>query len=360
MGSTANNDAGGEAIFLGVDTHLDAHAAVALDGLGRRLGSASFPATAAGYVALLSWAEDIGPVETAGVEGTGCYGAGLTRLLRARGVKVLEVSRPKRRDRRGPGKSDTIDAELAARAVLAGTASGEAKGADGRVEAIRALRAARRSAVKARAQAANQLKSLLVTAPEGLRERLRGLTTAGIVETAARLRPGPRPSDPEEATKLALRSVARRHQALSEEISELDVHLGRLVAEAAPELLEVHGIGVETAAALLIATGDNPERLKSEASFAHLCGTAPIPASSGKTVRHRLNRQGNRDANRALYIVALSRMSRDERTRAYVARCTEEGKSKREIVRCLKRYIAREVYRVLSSPTRPAVPILPS
>lgn len=295
MGSTADGDAGGGAVFLGVDTHLDAHAAVVLDGLGRRLGSASFPATTAGYASLLGWAEGMGPVETAGVEGTGCYGAGLARFLGARGLRVLEVGRPKRRDRRGPGKSDPIDAELAARAVLAGTASGEAKGADGRVEAIRALRAARRSAVKARSQAANQLKSLLVTAPDRLRDRLRGLATAGLVEAAARLRPGPRPSDPEEATKLALRSVARRHLALSEEISELDAHLGRLVSEAAPELLEVHGVGVETAAALLVAAGDNPERLRSEASFAHLCGTAPIPASSGKTVRHRLNRQGNRD-----------------------------------------------------------------
>ena len=350
MGSNASKkDAGEGAVFLGVDTHLDAHAAVALDGLGRRLGSASFQATAAGYASLLGWAEGLGPVGTAGVEGTGCYGAGLTRFLRARGVRVLEVSRPKRRDRRGPGKSDAIDAELAARAVLSGTASGEAKGADGRVEAIRALRAARRSAVKARSQAANQLKSLLVTAPEGLRDRLRGLTTAGLVEAVARLRPGPRPSDPEEATKLALRSVARRHRVLSEEVAELDAHLGRLVAEAAPELLEVHGVGVETAATLLIAAGDNPERLKSEASFAHLCGTAPVPASSGKTVRHRLNRQGNRDANRALYVVALSCMSRDERTREYVARRTAEGKSKREILRCLKRYIAREVYRVLTS-----------
>lgn len=282
MGSNASKkDAGGGAVFLGVDTHLDAHAAVALDGLGRRLGSASFPATAAGYASLLVWAQGLDSVGTAGVEGTGCYGAGLARFLRARSVRVLEVSRPKRRDRRGPGKSDAIDAELAARAVLAGTATGEAKGADGRVEAIRALRAARRSVVKARAQAANQLKSLLVTAPEGLRSRLRGLTTAGLVEAAARLRPGTKPSAPEEATKLALRSVARRHQLLSEEVAELDAHLGRLVAEAAPELLDVHGVGVETAAALLIAAGDNPERLKSEASFAHLCGTAP-PQSSGE------------------------------------------------------------------------------
>jgi transposase len=153
----------------------------------------------------------------------------------------------------------------------------------------------------------------------------------------------------EAATKFALRSVARRYQRLSEEISELDEQLDRLVTEAAPELVAVEGVGTDTAASLLIAAGDNPERLENEAAFAHLCGAAPIPASSGKHVRHRLNRHGNRDANRALYVIAVCRMSRDERTRSYVAKRTAEGKSKKEIIRCLKRYIAREIYRVLSS-----------
>ena len=257
--------------------------------------------------------------------------------------------RPKRRDQYRAGKSDPIDAEAAARAVLAGTATGQPKDADGEVEMIRTLRITRRSAVKARAQAANQLQTLLITAPEGLKSELCALSTARLVEIASRLRPSANPSDVEAATKFALHSVARRYQQLSEEISELDEQLDRLVTEAAPELVAVEGVGTDTAASLLIAAGDNPERLENEAAFAHLCGAAPIPASSGKSVRHRLNRHGNRDANRALYVIAVCRMSRDERTRAYVAKRTAEGKSKKEIIRCLKRYIAREIYRVLSS-----------
>ncbi len=259
--------------------------------------------------------------------------------------------RPKRRDQYRTGKSDSLDAESAARSVLAGTAIGQPKDADGEVEMIRTLRITRRSAVKARAQAANQIQALVVTAPEALKSELCGLSTARLVEKASRLRPGATPSDVEAATKLALRSVARRYQHLSEEIGELDEQLNRLVTEVAPELVAVEGIGTDTAASLLIAAGDNPERLKNEAAFAHLCGAAPIPASSGKSVRHRLNRHGNRDANRALYVIAVCRMSRDDRTRAYVAKRTAEGKSKKEIIRCLKRYIAREIYRILASPS---------
>ena len=212
--------------------------------------------------------------------------------------------------------------------------------------------------MKARAQAINQLKNLLITAPEGLRSELRGLSTAKLVAKVSEFRPGTNPSDVEAATKFALRSVARRHQRLSEEISELEEQLDRLVAEAAPELVAMEGVGTDTAASLLIAAGDNPERLKDEAAFAHLCGVAPIPASSGKSVRHRLNRHGNRDANRALYVIAVCRMSREERTRTYVAKRTAEGKTKKEIIRCLKRYIAREVYRILASPSPNKPPIL--
>src|SRR5215207_1459731 len=225
------------------------------------------------------------------------------------------------------------------------------RGADGKVEMIRTLRVTRRSALKARAQSVNQLKNLLISAPEKLKSELWGLSTAKLVAKVSGFRPGANPSDVKAATKFALRSVARRHQRLSEEISELDEQLARLVAEAAPELVALEGVGTDTAASLLIAAGDNPERLKNEAAFAHLCGVAPIPASSGKSVRHRLNRHGNRDANRALYVVAVCRMSRDERTRAYVAKRTAEGKSKKEIIRCLKRYIAREIYRILASPS---------
>ena len=340
------------AVILGVDTHLDFHVAVAVDHLGRRLGESSAPTTAKGYEGLLRWAEGFGPVRCAGIEGTSSYGAGLARHLRSRGIEVLEVERPKHRrrnSRRNLQKSDPSDAERAARAVLAGEASGVPKSGDGSVEMIRALRAARRSAVKARTQAANQIQALRVTAPEGLRHRLRGLSTKELASVAARFRLGDGPRDVPTATKFALRSLARRYEVLSEEIAELDAHLNRLVAQAAPELVSLPGIGTENAATLLIVAGDNPQRLKSEASFASLCGVAPIEASSGKVVRHRLNRGGNREANRALYMTCLARMRRDLRTQEYVARRTVEGKSKREIIRCLKRYVAREVYRVLIS-----------
>lgn len=313
------------AVILGVDTHLEFHVAVAVDRLGRRLGEASVPTTAKGYDELLLWAEGFGPVGCAGVEGTSSYGAGLARLLRARGIEVLEVERPKHRRRSSRSnleKSDFSDAEAAARAVLAGEASGVPKSGDGRVEMIRALRTARRSAIKARTQAANQLQGLRVTAPEQLRHRLRGLSTKELVSVAARFRLADDLRDVPTATKFALRSVARRYEALSEEISELGAHLDRLVAQAAPELVSLAGIGTENAATLLIVAGDNPQRLKSEASFASLCGVAPIEASSGKVVRHRLNRGGSREANRALYMTCLARMRRDGRTQEYVARRT--------------------------------------
>ena len=336
-------------VIVGVDTHADVHVGVALDGFGRRLGHKSVPSTEAGYAALVTWAEKFGTLERAGVEGSGSFGVGLTRFLRARGVEVVEVNRPNRQHRRKFGKHDSADAEAAARALQAETATGEPKSADGPAEMVRTLHVVRRSALKARTQAANQLRALLVTAPEELRAQLRGLSTPKLVAAAARFRPGD-PKDLRGATKLAMRSLARRHRRLSEEIAELDEQIARLVSEAVPALAALRGVGTDTAASLLVAVGDNPERLKSEASFAHLCGVAPVPASSGKTVRHRLNRGGNRDANRALHVLALGRMSWDERTREYVARRTAEGKSKREILRCLKRYVAREVYRILTAP----------
>ena len=326
-------------VILGVDTHLEFHVAVAVDHLGRRLGESSVPTTTKGYERLLCWAEGFGPVRCAGVEGTSSYGAGLARHLKTQGVEVLEVERPKRRQRsprRNVKKSDSSDAERAARAVLAGETSGVPKSGDGCVEMIRALRAARRSAIKARTQAANQLQGLRVTAPDELLNRLRGLSTKELVAAAARFRLGDDPRDVPAATKFALRSVARRYEALSAEIAELDAHLDRLVAQVALELVSLLGIGTENAATLLIVAGDNPQRLRSEASFASLCGVSPIEASSGKVVRHRLNRGGNRDANRALYMICLARMRRDRRTQEYVARRTAEGKSKREIIRCLK------------------------
>jgi len=271
-------------VILGVDTHLDFHVAVAIDHLGRRLGESSVPTTTKGYERLLCWAEGFGPVRCAGIEGTSSYGAGLARHLKAKGIDVLEVERPKRRQRgsrRNVKKSDTSDAELAARAVLADEASGVPKSAvpksaEGCVEMIRALRAARRSAMKARTQAANQLQGLRVTAPEQLRHRLRGLSTKELVAVAARFRLGDDPRDVPAATKFVLRSVARRYEALSGEIVELDAQLDRLVAQVAPELVCSPGIGTDHAATLLIVAGDNPQRLRSEASFASLCGVAPI------------------------------------------------------------------------------------
>ncbi len=343
-------------VILGVDTHADVHVAVALDGLGRRLGHKSVPSTEAGYAMLVAWVEEFGTLERAGIEGSGSFGVGLARFLRARGVEVVEVNRPNRQHRRTFGKHDTADAEAAARALQANAATGEPKSADGPAEMVRTLHVVRRSALKARTQAANQLRALLVTAPEELKAELCGLSTAKLVATAARFRPGD-PKDLRATTKLAMRSVARRHQRLSGEILELDEQIARLVSEAVPTLTSLRGVGTDTAASLLVAVGDNPERLNSEASFARLCGVAPVPASSGKTVRHRLNRGGNRDANRALHVLALGRMSWDERTREYVARRTAEGKSKREILRCLKRYLAREVYRILTAQGAPTSPV---
>lgn len=296
-------------VVLGVDTHLDLHVAVALDQLGRQLGALTVPTTATGYESLVSWAEGFGSVRCAGVKGTSSYGAGLTRHFKTAGIPVMEIERPKRRRLRRDGKSDPIDAEAAARAVLADDTAGEPKSGDGRVEMIRALRTARHSAVKARSQSINQIKALVVTAPEKLRKRLRGLSTRKLVAVAARFRLESGPTDVQTATRFALRSVARRHQQLSEEIAKLDEQLDRLVAETAPGLVSLPAIGTSYAATLLIAAGDNPELLSSEASFASLCGVSPIEASSGKVVRHRLNRSGDREANRALHLICVVRMA---------------------------------------------------
>jgi transposase len=340
-------------VTLGVDTHADVHVGVALDQFGRRLGNCAVPTTPTGYAELGAWARRFGPLECVGIEGAGGYGAGLTRWLRARGLRVLEVERPTRQARRR-GKSDPLDAEAAARAVQAGTVLGQPKAGDGPVEMLRTLHLVRRGAMRARTQAANQLHALVVTAPDALRAHLRPLSLAMRVAAAAAFRPGRGRGTPTAAAKLALRSVARRYQQLSAEIEALDAQLARLAARAAPALLAVKGVGTDTAATLLAAVGDNPDRLRSEAAFAQLCGVAPIPASSGKTTRHRLNRGGNRDANRALHLLAVRRLAWDSRTRAYAARRTAQGKSKPEILRCLKRYLARELYPLLAGPSTAA------
>ncbi|MFE7590759.1 IS110 family transposase [Kitasatospora sp. NPDC057512] len=339
----------GPEITGGVDTHGLTHHAAVIDRLGRHLADQEFPATVAGYRDLLEWMRSHGALRAVGVEGSGAYGAELARVLTAAGVTVLDVDRPDRKVRRLRGKSDPIDAYAAATAVAAGRAVGVPKSRDGVVEAIRVLRCARRSAVKARTQAMNQIRGLLVSAPAVLREQVAGLERALLIRTLARLRPGTDLSAPLAATKAALRRLARRHQALNDEITELDTEIGPLVKQAAPQLLALFGVGSETAGQLLASAGDNPERMRSEAAFAHLAGVAPIPASSGRTHRHRLNRGGDRAANNALHTIVLVRMRYDERTRAYVARRTKEGLSKKDITRCLKRFVAREVYRALTS-----------
>ena len=330
-------------VTVGVDSHKDVHVAAAVDHLGRVLGTTWVPTTTRGAAQLLRWATRLGRVQRFGIEGTGSFAAGLSRWLQEQGHEVLEVNRPNRQARRRRGKSDPVDAEAAARAALAGEAT-TPKTANGTVEMLRVLRVARRSAIRARSQAANQLHSLLVTAPDPLRHQLRELPLARLVQVAATFRPGPL-TDPLAATKFTLRELARRYQLLTAELDRLDAQLAALAPKAAPRLLARRGVGAQVAGALLVVAGDNPGRLRSEAAFSMLCGSSPLEASSGKTVRHRLNRGGDRDANNALWTIAMTRLSCDERTQRYLARRTAEGKSKREIIRCLKRYIAREVYR---------------
>jgi transposase len=336
-------------VTIGVDTHKDLHVAAARDQLGRRLGTTMAPATSGGYAELLAWAHALGEVQAWGVEGTGSYGAGLARFLRCHRQRVLEVNRPDRATRRRRGKSDPVDADAAARTVQAGEATGVPKAQDGVVEMLRALRVARQTAVKARTQAINAIKALLVTAPSELREQLDGLATPKLVGAAAALEPGTL-TTPTAATMLALRGLAQRYQHLDAEISLLTSRLDQLTTQTAPALRELLGVGPDSAAALLIAAGDNPGRLRSEAAFAALCGASPVEASSGKTRRHRLNRGGDRQANAALHRVVIVRLRWHQPTRDYVARRTAEGKTKKEILRCLKRYVAREVFAVLPQP----------
>jgi len=338
------------AIIGGVDTHAATHQVAAIDDHGRLLGTAEFPATNHGYAELMCWLRRYGTLRSVGVEGTGAYGAGLARHLHANDIEVLEVPRPDRRLRRQHGKSDPIDAEAAARAVLAGTATAAPKFGTGPIEAVRALRVARSGAVKACTAAKNSLIALVVTAPEPLRSELSGLTTRQLVTTCSRLRPDPdRLDDPIQAVKAALRSIARRANELAAEADQLERQLAVLTQQVAPATTAIFALGPDTAAALLVSIGDNPDRLRSEAAFARLCGVAPIPASSGKTNRHRLHRGGDRSANRALHIAVIVRMRYCPKTHAYVTRRTADGLSKPEIIRCIKRYLAREVFTALRS-----------
>jgi transposase len=335
-------------VIGGVDTHGRTHHAAVIDSAGRLLGDGEFAATAAGYRSLLEWLAGFGTVGKVGVEGTGTYGAGLARYLTRSGVAVVEVDRPDRKTRRSKGKSDPIDAIAAARAVLAGTATGTPKTRTGPVEAIRVLRVARRGAVKARTAALNQIHGLLASAPEDLREGLRGLSATEIVAKAAAFRiDTSRLDQPTEATRAALRAIARRVQALDEEIALADARINPAIRAAAPATMALFGVGPQVASQLVVTAGDNPERLRDDAALAHLCGIAPLPASSGRTDRHRLNRGGDRQANNAVHTIVLCRMKYDARTRAYVERRVAQGLGKSEIIRCLKRYIVREIHSAL-------------
>jgi transposase len=337
------------AITGGVDTHADVHVAAALDPIGGLLGVAEFPATPAGYARLLAWLGGFGTLCLVGIEGTGSYGAGLARHIAAAGVQVVEVDRSDRQDRRRQGKSDPLDAVSAARAAQSGRARGAPKGRDGQVEAIRTLMVTKRTARSERVQTINQARALVLTGPDDIRVRFAKHATDALVAELASLRP--RPGDTVGyATRIALRELGRRVQFLDSQLQRLDELIVPLVTARAPGLLTLYGVGPDTAAMLLVAAGDHPGRLRSEAAWAHLCATAPIPASSGKTVRHRLNPGGDRQANHALWRIVITRMSSHPPTRAYVTRRTKEGLSKKEIIRCLKRYAAREVYSHLRPP----------
>ena len=335
-------------VIGGIDTHLDTIHVAVIDSWGRDLADQEFPTTPTGYRQALDFLTSQGEVAAIGIEGTSSYGAGITRFAVRAGHEVHEVVRPERITRRRQGKSDPLDAYEAARAVLSGRATAPAKSSD--IESLRALNNARRSAVKARQSAQVQIRALLVTAPVTLREKYRGRTAFRLVRALAASRPTMYADPGCRGVLTALRALARRHQHLTEEINNLDHDLAELIQHTAPHLLQLHGVGVTTAAQLLITAGGNPERLTNEASFAALCGTAPVPASSGKTTRHRLSRGGDRQANYALHTIAVVRMASHRRTREFVQRQRDRGRSNPEILRILKRALARELFKQLSRP----------
>lgn len=349
------NETGG--VIGGVDTHKHTHHAAVIAGNGQLLGDREFATDTQGEAELLRWLRSHGEVAAVGVEGTGSYGASLARCLASAGVEVVEVNRPSRAARRTDGKSDRLDAEQAARSVLAATATAAPKAKSGPVEAIRALRVARSSAVKARTQAFLTLHAIVVGTPGPLRDELIALTKRTLVKRCAALEPqtgdlvalAGQPGQLQMAASTrALRDLAQRWLALDTEIKSLDRQIKALVEHTAPELLKLCGVGVETAGQILVTVGDNPQRIRTEAAFAKLCGVAPQPASSGRTTgRHRLSRGGDRSANSALYLIVITRMRHHQPTRDYFQRRTTEGLTKREIIRCLKRYVAREVFKAL-------------
>lgn len=337
----------------GVDTHKDLHVAAVVDEQDRVLGTDSFPSTRQGYRLMLSWMRCFGELQRVGIESTGTYGAGLLRHLQAAGVEVLEVTAPDVQDRRRRGKDDDRDAQNAAHAAFARQRVVTPKTRDGMIESLRVLKACRKTAVAARRVALQMMQNTIVCSPEALRDALRNLTRMQLVRTLAAWRPDL--SDYRNVTsayRITLKSLGRRYLELHDEIADLDAMIGAIVDELAPSLVARNSIGRESAAQLLLTAGDNSDRIESEASFAALCGVSPVPASSGKVTRHRLNRGGDRAANSALHIIAIGRLRTDLRTQAYVARRIAEGHSKLEAIRCLKRYIAREVYALIRQRSR--------
>lgn len=340
-----------QGLFVGVDTHRDRHHAAVLDPTGRELADRAFPATPAGYGQLADWVETLGPVTVAAVEGTSSYGAALTRALLGRGWRVVETSPADKSDRRRRGKTDAADAFTAARAALSGRASAVPKDSTGVVEAIRLVRETRRLVVRQQTQIMNQIRAFLVTAPADLRERFRQPTALRLAQALADHRPGA--SDPVGA---ALARVLALHAArwldCRRQAQTLQRQLQSLLEQIAQPLLAVPAVGPDTAAALLVATGQNTGRIRSEAALAHLFGIAPVPVSSGNSSRFRCDRGGNRDGNAAIHRIALGRLRRDPRTADYIARTMARGKTKRDAIRLLKRHLVREIHPVLLALTQ--------
>jgi transposase len=341
-------DANARAIVGGVDTHKDLHVATVVDEHDRVLETRSFATTRHGYRQMLAWMRSFGDLQRIGIESTGSYGAGLLRFMQQAGVTVLEVTAPDRQDRRKRGKNDDIDAQNAAHAAFAGKRTVTPRSRDGMIEALRVLVACRKTAVMARRIALQMIQNTIVAAPDGLRDVLRAMTRMQLVRTLATWRPDMTSfREVEAAYRIALKSLARRYLELHDEIADLDTMIAAIVDELAPNLVTRNSIGPTGAAQLLLTAGGNPDRMRSEASFAALCGVSPVPASSGMTIRHRLNRGGDRAANSALHIIAIGRLRTDQKTKDYVARRIAEGHSKLDAIRALKRYLAREVFSII-------------
>ncbi len=337
-------------VIAGIDTHADTHHVALITDTGSHLADRKFPAAGPGYQGIIDFMTCFGSVLAVGVEGTGSYGAELSRVLTRMGMRVVEVMRPNRQARRLQGKSDTLDAYQAAESVLSGRSGTTPKSRDGAVESLRVLRAERATAMRARVAVMAQARAILVTAPEAIRAKYRVMTSPALMAALEKTRPAGAPSEPLTSTATVLKRLAVRYRYLHQELALIDAELDAILTLHAPVLLAIHGVGADVASQLLVTVGDNPERVTSEAKFAALVGVAPIPASSGKTTRHRLSRAGDRQANKAIHRVVLVRMRYDSRTRNYVNRRRQEGKSTKEIMRCLKRYVAREIYNQLLHP----------